>query len=221
MATNTSGSILGHITGTLGSLTLANYKGKIVAKSKKGKANKRLRKKLAAAEQAVLFKRVNYLLRDLRDLFQLSFRQNAKVAMTPFNVAVSANMLKAFVDEEGHKFINLSKVQLSKCKDPTQQLWNAEVKALPGQAFSLTWELNPFPQKCTQTDDLVHIVYCSMKDSKFRRVYGKLERSDLSKEFTVKSKLVGHEVFIYVVVISADSKRVAVTDCLGMLTVLR
>jgi hypothetical protein len=69
-------------------------------------------------------------------------------------------------------------------------------------------------------DDLVYVMLCSNHDPRLKLIHSTLLRSALSMEFIVKSKLVGHEIFVYVVIVSADHKQVARTNYLGNFTVL-
>jgi hypothetical protein len=220
MATSRNGSILGRLKGKIGPAYLSDWKALHRLSSMPKDLTKSAKKKKASAGQVVLFKNVQYLLKNIHSLIKLTFPEPPRAKMTSFNLAVSVIMDNAKANADGIKSIDYSQLKLSKWKDTTQQLWNPSVRALTERKFQLTWEHNPFPLRETRLDDLVFVMFCSKEDPRLKLIQGTLLRSALSREFIVKSKLVSHEIFVYVVIVSADHKRVARTDYLGNFTVL-
>lgn len=220
MATSRSGSILGQFKGKIGLAYTSNWKDLYRLSSMPNRLTRRAKNKKASAEPAVLFKMVQYLLKDLRGLIKLTFPISRRAKMTSFNTAVSIILKNTKVNAEGNKFIDYPGLRLSKWKDTTQQLWEPAVAVLPGRKFQLRWKPNPFPLKETRLDDLVFVMFCSEQEPRLKLIQGTILRSAHAMEFTLKSKLINQEIFIYVVVVSADLKRVALTDYLGSFIVL-
>ncbi len=74
------------------------------------------------------------------------------------NLASSFHMKNTIINVGDKCYIDLAKVKFSQPIKLTQQAWNPTLSAEEGRKVTITWELNPYPQKCSQPDDEVIIV---------------------------------------------------------------
>lgn len=218
MARRINPSVTGDYRGRVGPMSLSGWMGIDVMKVRPGKSKrKRTKKQLAQIE---VFTRVTTSLQVLRSLFNMSFPQPKKRTQTPFNAAVSELMNTALITHKGQQVVDFTLVKLSKPKELTEQLWNPTVTAGQRRRLNIAWELNPFPKKCTRADDRVKLVYCSVQDGKFIQNHKLVNRNALSFPLDAPAKLIGHEVHVFIVVVSANGKSVSESDYLGLITVL-
>lgn len=220
MARRTSASVLGQYRGRVGPVVFSSWMDLDIVKPVPKRGKHRKKQNAAQIEQSEIFSKVNYLLSPVRSLIDASYQSARKLKKISFNAAVSEMMINAVIVYEDKRFIDFSRIKLSKPAQRTEQIWDPVIKAEAGKKITVSWELNSFPKKCTRMDDQVKIAFCSKQNSEFRQVPMLTARKDLSSTFKINTINYGHEIFIYVVVISADGKLVAESDYLGSVTVI-
>lgn len=198
-----------------GWLAIDVIKGRPSRKRKKGK--KQTEGQLAQQE---IFGKVMYLLTPVQKLINVGFQQPRNPTSMPVNAAVSLTRTTAVFSIEGKEYIDLSKIKLSKPIHRTETTWNPVVKAEAGRKITVSWELNPFPEKCTRLDDRMLIAFFDQEMNVFSMTHGTAERSACTFSNIRARNTLGHEIFVYTFLVSADGKLVSDTDCLGPVTVI-
>lgn len=173
------------------------------------------------SSQNTTFSLVMAFLSAVTDVIKIGFQRTRKTKMTPLNMATSYHMLKAMADDLPEPAIDLTKVKFSKPIKSTQCAWNAALFAEEGRVIKVTWELNPFPLKCTQLDDqVVFVIYDS--DVNWLREFlpGPVQRDTQIFTMVMPQNCIGHKCFIYMFLVSTDRKLVSETEYLGMVKII-
>lgn len=219
MATRKNKSALGDYTGTIDTVVVSRWNNIDVMKSKPGKRRKKTTSKKLKLQNKV-FKMVNNFFYSAMDYINIGYQKPKIVKMTPFNSAVSYHMENAVVADADGPAISLPEIKLSMPIRKTQNVWNP-VLTIAENKVTVTWELNPFPQKCSQLDDTVILVYFDIAYKLFEIVAGVIKRSDLTFTKTFVNRYTGHELHWYMFLISSDKKLVSETEYLGKVTVTK
>jgi hypothetical protein len=214
-----TGSVLGDMSGKVGSIVITQWKETTVVKSLPTKT-KRGKKSLEQARQRTLFETVGSFLRPVGDgVISVGYQLSGKSKkITPANAAASYHMLNTVRGDYPDYKIDFSKVKLSRPIHFTEQGWNAKFSAEKGLKLSVDWELNSFPDKFTRLDDIAIIVIFDITADRVltqRSYKGGLLRSELQYSFSGVHRDIGHEVCCWMFFISADGKRVSETEYLG------
>jgi len=213
MATANGGSILGGYKGKVGTVTLSTWMSIETMRSNMGK-----KKKLPSEKQLTqigIMKLVSSFLSPLLRIINLGYQQPKYPEMSKMNAAVSYHIKNALVGDDKNRFFDLSKIKLSKPIRSTQLAWNPLLEFNTERTIKISWELNPFPLKSTQLDDKVILVFYHKELDRFD-MRSLIRRDDLTHTYTSSLSTVGHEVFCYMVLTSADGKLVSHTKYIGM-----
>jgi len=216
MATTSGGSILGGYRGKVGTVTLSSWMSIETMRS-----NIVRKKKLPSEKQLAqigIMKLVSSFLSPLLGIINIGYQQPKYPEMTKMNAAVSYHIKNALVGDEKNRFFDLSKIQLSKAIKSTQTVWKPVLESDTALQIKISWELNPFPLKSTQLDDQVLLVFYHKELDRFD-MRGQIKRDDLTFTYIAPKNTVGHEVFCYMVLTSADGKLVSPSKYLGVVTV--
>ncbi|WP_442589894.1 DUF6266 family protein [Pedobacter sp. AW31-3R] len=210
--------ILGEISGAVGTVVISKWRNLTTIRSR---PEKRKHKKTSPqqARQNDIFRTITDFLQPLKDIVNLGFQDFGNSGMSPVNMACSDILLNGIVKEEEDFYIDLAKVRFSKPIRSTQCAWNPTVKAEEGRKITFTWELNPFPKKCTQLDDTIVVVCYNRERDYFQTRINCTQRSELSFSITKFNDEIGQEVFCYLFMASADKKLVSETEFLGSVIV--
>jgi len=215
MGKNNSRSILGDYSGAVGTVVLYSYRGIPVVKSRPIPSRKPATSK--QLDQRNIFRLVTKLIEPLKDDFKRGYQLPRKSALSPQNAAVSHHMRHNVGGDPGHLIFDLTTLRITKPRRKTQSSWNAGLWSEEGNKVTITWELNPFPQKCAQLNDEVYIVFYNKTANRFTSIKRACERSHLNYSYTFDPVFKGHEVYTYMYLVSADGKLVSETEYLGMI----
>lgn len=216
MATRRSNSPFGDYHGTVGTVVLSEWKSIPVMRSCPTKRKKK--GSIKQQQQNKLLGMVSSFLITAKDIINLAFQQPKLAKMTLYNAAVSYHMENAVFGNPDDPQLNLSKVKLSCPIHQTETVWNPGLFLEPGGKIIVTWEQNPFPQKCTQLSDKVNIVFYYADSGRFSLHRNSCVRSDSSYTYTVQHGKSGDEVYCYMFMLSQDGKLVSETEYLGMVS---
>lgn len=205
-------SILGDMSGKIGTVILTTWKEIAVVKSlpsKKGKPS------IGQTRQIDLFSTVMNFLKMVSHVIKIGYQLPKKAKMTELNAATSYHMLNAVIGEYPDYSIDLSKVKFSNGLRSTEGSWNAQFDGGEGRYAAVTWELNPFPEKTTQLDDHAVIIFYNETKKRFF-VFEGIQRSALGFTFSNNVAYTGNRLFCWIFFTSADGKLVSETEYLGM-----
>ncbi|MET1056078.1 MAG: DUF6266 family protein [Pedobacter sp.] len=209
-----SRSVLGDYSGTVGTVVLSMYRGIPIMKGRPRPSRK------AASPQQLgqreIFKIVTAFFRPEKSVINIGFQQPGRSKHSPMNAAVSYHMKNAIGGAAGNPYLELSKLRLTQPRNKTQSAWNSKLSVAGGYTINVDWELNPFPQKCAQTDDKVFIVVYNNTTNRFDPYREHLRRADLSYSHTYPKRYEGNELHFYMFLVSEDGKLVSETEYLGM-----
>lgn len=212
-------SLLAGSRGRIGPVVVSSWLAVEVIKKRPSKKSKKKWSVNQLAQQDI-FGKISYLLRPVQELINMGFQQPRNPTSMPINAAVSLVRTTAVFSIEGKEYIDLSKVKLSKPIHRTQTTWNPTVKAEAGRKIIVSWELNPFPEKCTRLDDRVMIAFFDQKMNVFNMTHGTAERSATVFSNIRPRHAIGREIFVYMFLVSVDGKLVSETDFLGSVTIV-
>ena len=220
MATRRHGGPAGDFRGPVDTVTYCKWKDTFVVKGKPGK-----RKKKTTSEKVIqhntIFGMVNRFFKSATDTINLGYQRPKVAKITPYNAAVSYHFDHAVIADSDAIGIDLSKVRFTFPIRQTQSAWNAVLSLEDGNKVTIQWELNPFPQKCTQLDDNVHFVFYDTESGVFELLPDSVERSDMSFTETSLSGWGGHDLHWWMFLKSADGKLVSETEYLGMVSIVK
>lgn len=217
MATKRNASVLGDYNGRVGTVVLSNWLSIDTMRARPIKrTNKKPSEKLI--QQNDVFSKVMDFLRSAADVISIGFQKPRKAKMTALNAATSFHMLNAIVGDPADPYIDLAKVKFSCPIRATQPVWNPVLLAEAGRKITLKWELNPFPNKSTQLDDKVFVLFYDKQKDWFLTSTGYVNRNALSYSCTLM-KDAGDEIHCYMFMASADGKLVSETEYLGMVNI--
>lgn len=216
MGVRVTKGVIGEMKGGIDTIVLSPWndidtiRGKPTKNRKKSKSPKLI-------AQKNLFGMVSSFLRPGKEIFKVGYQKARKVVLTTFDAAMSYHLKNAVVnDEEGVRML-MPKLKLTLPRRTTQPAWNP-VLSMTDNKVTVRWQLNPFPQKCTQLDDKVSLVF-----------YDKQRKIFLWREAGIRSDVVymedlsighaGHDIYCYIFLVSADGKLVSETEYLGMITI--
>jgi len=218
MATRKKSSIIGEYSGAIDSVVLSNWNDIGVMRSMPEKKRKKIKSKKPEYEN-VAFGMVSKFLSSAKSLIDRGYQKAKVVKKTPFNAAIAYHLKNAVIGGPEFPTLDLSKIKLSKPIRKTQSAWNPVLLSSADYKITVTWELNPFPQKCTQLDDNVILVCCDSTYNQFSCISFKVKRSELSYTRTLYKSAAGHVFHGYLFLISADGKLVSETEYLGKVTI--
>lgn len=218
MAIQTSKSALGEIKGSVGDDTIYKWRSLTVIRQRlrfkdKNKISPKQRK------QINIFRLVTATLYQIESAIKMGYQQQKNTVMTPRNAAVSYHMLNAVVGDPQNPRIDPAKIKISHSIWATQNVWKPSLMATANKQITVTWELNPYPQKSTRLDDQVVIQLYHEDNNHFYPCTIPL-RDALVFNRTLNNKDVGKLLHCYMFVASANGKLVSPTAYLGTVTVL-
>ena len=218
MGKNKSRSILGDFTGKLGPVVLSTYRGtptirSLSATSKKPASSKQL-------GQREIFRLVGQLCRQVKEIIKIGYQPPKNPKMSPLNAATSYHMKNCIVGDPNNPDFDFAKFRLSCPIRKTEQAWKAKISASAGNTVAVQWKLNPYPQKYTQLDDKVYLVFYHTTFHRFYSFRKVCKRSDLMYSYTFNELFTGQELFCYQLLVSADGKRVSDTQYLGRIDMI-
>ncbi len=176
-------------------------------------------KKLSEREkqQQHLFSLVNGFLTGMDNkILNTGYQFSGNSKMTAFNAALSYHIKHAVSGEYPDYRIEMDKVKLSRPVRSTENGWNSIMTAEKDKGLVISWELNPFPDRNTRTDDQAVIVFYDKNREMFLLRNG-IKRSLLTFTLTPLIYSAGHELYCWIFFVSADGKRVSETEYLGRL----
>jgi len=217
MAIRTNKWVLGEYSGAIDSVVLSKWNDIDVMKSRTRKRKKKTKSE-KLKQQNTVFGMVSKFLNSARELIETGYQKPKVVKMTPFNAAVSYHLENAVIGDPKHPSLDLQKIKFTSPIQKTQSVWNPVLSSAAENTVTVTWELNPFPQKCTQLDDQVILVFCDSTYNQFSNIYDEVKRSDLSYTKTFHKRVTGHEFYWYLFLVSADGKLVSETEYIGKVT---
>jgi hypothetical protein len=218
MATRRSNSPFGDYHGTVGTVVLSEWNSIPVMRSRPTKRKKKGSQK--QQQQSKILGLVNMFLITAKDIINLGFQKPKLAKMSQYNAAVSYHMQNAVFGDPADPQLNLSKVKLSCPICQTEPAWNPGLFLEPGGRIIVRWEQNPFPQKYTQLNDKVNIVFYYSNGRRFSFHRDSCVRSDSSYTYTIPYGKPGDEVYCYMFMVSQDGKRVSETEYLGMVSLV-
>jgi hypothetical protein len=218
MAIRKKKSILGDLRGSIDSIVLSSWNDTSTVRSKPGKRKKKTTSGKVAQQNSV-FGMVSKFFRTAKLIINAGYQQRKPVKMTPYNSALSYHLQHAVCGDPEDPAISLSKVKLSAPVRTTQSAWNPVLSCDGGNEVTVKWDLNPFPQRCTQLDDKVILVFYDKSRKMFIRLDKPIVRSDVAWTEVMPNGYQGNELYWYMFMVSADGKLVSETTYLGMVTI--
>jgi len=218
MAIQTSKSALGEIKGSVGNDTIYKWRSLTVIRQR---SRYRDKNKISPKQhqQNNIFKLVTSTFHKIQSAIKVGYQQQKNTAMTPMNAAVSYHMLNAIVGDPQNLRIDPAKIKISHSIWATQNVWKPSLVATANKQITVTWELNPYPQKSTRLDDKVVIQLYHEDNHHFYPCPIPL-RDALVFNRTLNNIDVGKLLHCYMFVVSANGKLVSPTVYLGTVTVL-
>lgn len=157
----------------------------------------------------------------LHDVFDLGYQQPKRPATTVYNRVTSYHMMEGITGEYPDYGLNLSKLKFSSPVRKMDNVWKPVFVSKPDLYLEVNWELNPFPEKTSQADDQVCIVFYDNTVKMFIRRLTAAMRQSQAFSYRYKTKTpVDHEVHCWMFLVSADKTYVSETKYLGMVTML-
>lgn len=218
MATKFGKTHHGEYTGKVGNVVLSPWKNIMTMRSLPNRKKKA--KSTALIQQNELFKMVMQFLSEALPAINVGFQQAKSASMTKMNAATSFHLLNAVVQDTTGAYIDMATVKFSKPIWLTQPAWKAKAVAEAGHKIKVQWELNPFPNKCTQLNDKAVLVFYNDQMSSFSVVNGKVDRQSMGYTFNAPAVFKGRDYFCYLFMASKDGKLIAPTQYLGQVKVM-
>lgn len=208
------------VIGKVGPIVISNWKNLTIVKTLP--TRKRSTKQSAKqVQENTAFSIVMQLLLAVTRAINIGFQMPRNAKMTPLNKAISYYMMHAIVGGENESYLDLAQIKFSRPIRSTQCAWNAALSAEEGRVIKVTWELNPFPMKCTQLNDwTVFIFYDSHLNLFYEVLQADTKRENLTYTIVAPKSCVDHEWYAYMFLVSADGKLVSETEYLGIVNVL-
>ena len=218
MASGKDDSIIGHTKGKIGPVTLTTWKKLNIVKSNIARkpGTKQSEKQILQNE---IFRLILQFFAPAKPVIDTGFQLPKNISKTQMNLASSFHMKNAIINVEDKCYIDLTKVKFSQPIKLTQQAWNIALTAEEGRKIIITWELNPYPQKCSQEDDEVMIVIYNRNEDLYLVNWAVGRRDALTYTYLADKKHMGHDLFCYMFIASANGKLISETEYLGMVTV--
>lgn len=215
-----SSSSLGDYMGKVGTVILTSWLSIGVMKSLHLKRKTRHPSPEELTQRALFTLITKFLSKSvIKRIIELGYQKPKKPKMTPLNAATSYNLIHAVVGNVDDPHLDLALIKFSKPIRATQKAWKPVMFPQPGKNITVSWELNPFPQKCTQLDDEAILIFYNKTSNAFE-VTRSLRRDDTTGTHYLKQGAVGDEVGCYLMMVSSDKKLVAETQFLGMTNLL-
>jgi len=217
MGSLTKRSILGVISGKVGSVVLVPGYNMDIIKSLPERSNKNIKGTLKQNKNRAVFKMVEKFFGfHLDEIFEIGYQFKRKQNMPERSAAKSYHLLNAVVGEYPDFSIDLSKIKFSRSFRSTENGWNASFSVPDTGGIDVSWEMNPFPLKSTRMDDIAVIVLLNLE---YKTWYtSKTEqRSNLSYHFNFRSRTIPVDYCAWIFFASADGKLVSETKYLGTL----
>lgn len=218
MASGKDDSIIGHTRGKIGPVTLTTWKKLNIIKSNiaRKQGTKQTEKQILQNE---IFKLIIQFFTPAKPVINTGFQLPKNISKTQMNLASSFHMKNTIINVGDKRYIDLAKVKFSQPIKLTQQAWNLALTAEKGRKITITWELNPYPQKCSQPDDEVMIVIYNRNKDLYLVNWAVGRRDMLTYTYLVNKRHVGDDLFCYMFIASANGKLISETEYLGMVTV--
>ena len=217
MATRKNPGIFGDYRGSVDTIVLSKWNDTYVTKSKPGPRRKKTTA-VGLLRQNNVFGMVSSFFKSAKGLIKIAYQRPKVVKMTPYNAAVSYHLKNAITGDPDDPSIDLRLIKFSFPIRRTQSAWNPVLVLEQGYNVTVSWETNPFPQKCTQLDDKVILIFYDANRGSFTGISDVIDRSDLSFTEEFSDGFAEHELYWYMLLISADGKLISETEYLGMVT---
>ena len=201
--------ILGPVSGTIGSIVGAKWRGVYYIRSK-GKKRKKIRSKKQLASQAK-FKFLQEFLKPFRPYFIVGF-QNDAIYCSEWNAAFSANY-KAVTDKSPDFGMDFEMVKLSSGLQPG--LRNPNIRYSARNKVEMTWTFQDEPM-VTHDDQIIMVIYCA-EMNKAQGSIGGVSRADEKFVFKLNPRIAGKELDIFIYASSLNRKLISPTHYLGKL----
>lgn len=216
MARSNDSAPLGRFRGNIGPYIFTVYRGIQVVKSKPKKRNKRRKPKASQVEKNKIFSAVQRILSLVKSDINIGFQLPKNSGRSSFNAAMSYHLEYALTDGVRETTLDLTKLKFSDPQKQLQGAWNVGINYAADGNLTVSWELNPTPQKETRMDDCVRLLFYQKDIKTFFTPYG-LQRNDLCYTFDLARISESREIYCYLYLYSADLKRVSETEFLGKL----
>jgi len=158
MAKLSSNSIFGNVSGSIGEVVFSSWKGIPYVRAKA--VSVKNPKSDAQLDQRIKFTAIIIFLKALTVFLRVGFK-NDKIPMSPFNAAMSYNLLNALTGSYPDYELDYSKVRVSQGYLPG--VLNPEVKSTSSGDILFTWEDNSFETDSRADDSVLLVVYNSIK----------------------------------------------------------
>lgn len=158
----------GILTGIIGALSFANYKGKQVVKKRPGKGSKRKRKSTPAQKgQMNKLLAVNKFLTNIKPLISIGYQESDK--LSAYNECMSELLLNAVVLENNAYRVDHSKVKISRGSLVAPEVLSVEVN--PG-AINFTWSTSIKNPNTRKNDEMVALILDSSGEAEIMDCIG-------------------------------------------------
>ncbi|TKC08994.1 DUF6266 family protein [Pedobacter frigoris] len=209
-----TGGIDNDLIGRLGNHVGRRVKGENIISMRPAKSNKP--PTAAQLAQRLKFGLFTHWLRSALPILEIGY-QHYEAEMSAYNMAVSENMKYAVTGVSPNFTINYSEARFS--KGVLRKVSDAEIATTAGAAIEFTWG-SVIGQSYSKADDQVGVIaYDPLKDE-FVALMNAAVRSAEEYELQLPLDWTGDVVHCWVLVVSADSKRVSDTKYVGQLTVV-
>lgn len=221
MAVNRRGSILGDLSGKIGTVVVYRYRNLDLGRSTPRKV---METSAAQADQRCLFGGVSefFSLVNLNvSVFERGYQLRLKEHFTAYNAAISYHVKHAVVGEYPNYQIDISKLRFSRSIRSTENGYRLNFTASEGRKAEISWELNPYREKTTQLDDKAVIVfYYTKANERIEVISADVRRSALQYNQLFSDRLVGEDLHCWVFFTSANGKLVSETEYLGAIKIM-
>lgn len=201
--------INGPVSGKVGSVIAASWRGIDYVKSKQKVSTKKPSE--AQLSQRRVFAMVSSWLKPLRDLIWIGF-QSFKSGRTPVNEAISFTLKEAIVADGSESRINFSKVVFS--RGELFISWILDVLSLVDAVLYIRWDDAPASAFCRDSDQANFVVYNAAKE-KFVTFEQDTLRSDKEVALQLPGDFSGDAVHCYMHYVSNTGVAVSTSQYLG------
>jgi len=209
---------MGVVRGLIDTIVASKWKDTYVVKGRPTRSNKPAT--LQQAEQRLRFGLVTGLMKRLRYIITVGY-QNSGKNLTPMNAASQYHLANAVTGIYPDYLLDFTKLKISNGNESSlDEAWLPKVTAGAGATVTVSWEVSKYPGKTSSGTDKITILFYDVEKDKFITLESAATRSELTKTEELPEVYVGDSLHCYIMMVSADQKRVSGSQYLGLVKIL-
>ena len=209
---------MGVVKGLIDTIVACKWKETYVIKGRPTRSKKAASSK--QADQQMRFALVTTLLKRIGTVIAVGY-QNSGKNLTQMNVASRYHLENAVTGTYPKYVIDFAKVKISNGDESSLNFaWMAKVEAGAEQLLTVSWQPSPYPGKTSSISDTITILFYIVEKDMFITLENAALRSDLLRAEPLPGVDAGDSVHCWIMMVSADGKRTARNQYLGMVKLL-